>query len=74
MEDKGFGDRDTCGGVEEARDFVVSGVSEHDLVEEGGLAVAAGAAVGGVLVVVEGVVGGLDEVAAPEDEAAEVEV
>lgn len=74
MEEEGFGDGDTCGGVEEARDGVVSGVLEHDFVEEGGFAVAAGAAVDGVLVVVEGVVGGLDEVATAEDEVAEVEV
>lgn len=74
VEEEGFGDGDPCGGVEEGGDGVVGGVVEHDLLEEGGLSVAAGAAVEGVLVVVEGVVGGLDEVAAAEDEASEVEV
>ncbi|KAF7822908.1 hypothetical protein G2W53_021052 [Senna tora] len=70
----GFGDADTCGGVEEGGDSVIGGVLEHDFVEEGGLAVAAGAAVLGVLVVVEGVVGGLYEVAAAKDELAEIQV
>lgn len=71
MEEEGLGDGDSGGGVEEGGDAVVVGVVEHDLSEEGGLAVAAGAAEGGVFVVVEGVVGGLDEVAAAEDEGAE---
>ncbi|CAN6706362.1 unnamed protein product [Malus baccata var. baccata] len=68
FEKQGFGDADLGGGVEEARDLVVGGVLEHDLVEEGVFAIAAGSAVLGVLVVVEGVVGGLAEVAAAEDE------
>ena len=74
MEEKRFGDGDARGGVEEARDGIVVGFIEHDLAEERGLAVAAGAAVEGVLVVVEGVVGGLDEVPAAEDQVAEVRV
>lgn len=74
MEEKGLREADTCGGVEEGGDLVVGGVLEHDFVEEGGVAVAAGAGVLGVGVVVESVVGGLAEVAAAEDESAEVEV
>lgn len=73
-EKKGFRLADFGGGVEEGDDFVVGGGVEHYLLEEGGFAVAAGAAVLGVLVVVEGVVGCLAEIAAAEDEIAEGEV
>ncbi|KAG6419453.1 hypothetical protein SASPL_121675 [Salvia splendens] len=69
-EEDGLGDAELGGGVEEAGDLVVGGGVEHDFVEEGLLAVAAAAGVLGVGVVVEGVVGGLAEVAAAEDEAA----
>lgn len=44
MEEEGLGNGDSGGGVEERRDVVVVGVVEHDLSEEGGLAVATGAA------------------------------
>jgi len=71
VEEEGLGDGDPCGGIEERRDVIILGAVQHDLAEEGGLAVAAGAAVERVLVVVEGVVGGLDEVPAPEDQGAE---
>ena len=74
MEKEGFGVADFGGGVDEGDDLVVGGGVEHEAVEEGGLAVAAGATVFGVLVVVEGVVGCLAEVAAAEDEFAEGEV
>jgi len=71
VEEEGLGNGDSGGGVEERCNVVVVGVVEHDLSEEGGLAVAAGAAEWRILVVVEGVVGALDEVAATEDEGAE---
>ncbi len=74
MEKKGFGLADFGSGVKEVDDLIVGGGVEHDFVEEGGLSIAAGATVLGVLVVVEGVVGGLAEVAAAEDEFAEGEV
>ena len=74
VEKKGFGVADFGGGVEEGDDLVVGGGVEHDFVEEGGLSIAAGAAVLGALVVVECVIGGLAEVAAAEDELAEGEV
>lgn len=75
VEDECLGDGDTCGGVEEGGDGVVCGVLiEHDLVKEWGFSVAARATVKRVLVVVEGVVGGLYEVAASEYEGSEVQV
>lgn len=74
MKEKGLGDADTCGAVEKEEDFVIGGVLEHDLLEEGGLPVAAGTTVLGVLVVVEGIVGGLYEVAGAEDEPSKVQV
>lgn len=74
MPEDGFANADFGGGVEEAVDLVIGGGFEHDFAEEGFLAVAAAAGVLGVLVVVEGVIGGLAEVAAAEDEAAEAEV
>lgn len=65
---------DSCCGVEKGGDFVTGGVLENDFLEEGLLSIATAPAILGVLIVVEGVVGGLAEVAAPEDEAAEVQV
>lgn len=65
---------DSCCGIEKGGDFVTGGVLENDFLEEGLLSIATAPAILGVLIVVEGVVGGLAEVAAPEDEAAEVEV
>lgn len=49
-------------------------VFKHDFVEERGFAIATRAAVFGVLVVVEGVVGGLTKVPTLEDEFAEGEI
>ncbi|KAF7833910.1 hypothetical protein G2W53_008769 [Senna tora] len=72
--EKSLGNADAGGCVEEGGDGVIGGVVELDLMEEGGFTVAAGAAEAGVGVVVEGVVGGLNEVAASEDEVAEAEV
>lgn len=60
-------DADFCCGVEETRDLVVGSICEHDFLEKVLLAVSAAAAVLGVFVVVEGIVGGLAEVAAPEN-------
>lgn len=54
--------------------MILGGICEHDFLEEVFFAVAAAAAVLGVLVIVEGVVGGLAEVAAAENEVAEAEV
>ncbi|GMN29885.1 hypothetical protein TIFTF001_002607 [Ficus carica] len=61
-------------GVDKGGDFVAGGVLQHDVAEEGVLGVAGVAAVGGDGVGVKGVVGGLAEVAAPEDELAEAQV
>ncbi|KAL1363180.1 hypothetical protein AAHE18_03G131900 [Arachis hypogaea] len=71
---KRFGDGHARGAVQKARDSVTFEIIKHDFLEERGLPVTAGAAVGGVFVVVEGVIGGLDEVAAAEDEVEEVRV
>lgn len=65
---------DAGGAVEEAGDGVVLSGREADLLEEVVLAVSAAAGVLGVLVVVEGIVGGLAEVSAAEDELPEGEV
>ncbi|GMN63625.1 hypothetical protein TIFTF001_032699 [Ficus carica] len=65
---------DARGGVDEGDDLVAGGVLQHDVAEEGVLGVAGVAAVGGDGVGVKGVVGGLAEVAAPEDELAEAQV
>lgn len=62
------------GGVQEASDSVIGSVVKHDFIEERGLAVPAAAGVLGVGVVVEGVVGGLAEVATPQDEESQAEV
>lgn len=74
MEEQGLGEADAGGGVEEGNDVVVGGVREEDFAEDGRLAEAAGAAVLGVLVAVEGVVGDLAEIAATENESPEREV
>lgn len=65
---------DFGGGVEESGDLVIRSSSKHDFLKEVILAVSAAATVPRVFVVVEGVVGGLTEVAASENEVAEVEV
>lgn len=74
MEEEGLGDTDAGGGIEEGNDVVGGGVGKEACAENGGLAVAAGAAVLGVLVAVEGVVGDLAEVSATEDELPKSEV
>lgn len=74
MEEEGFVDADSGRGIYKVVHLVIVRVFEHDFVEELGSAVAAAATVGRVCVVVEGVIGGLAEVAAPENELAEVKV
>lgn len=64
MEHEGFREADAGGGVEEGGDFIIGGVNEHDLWEQRFDTVSAGAAVFGVLVIDEGVVSSLTEVAA----------
>jgi len=74
MEKEGFGEADTSSGVEERGDLIVFGVVKHHFMKEVALAVPASAAIPGVLVVVEGIICGLAEVATSENKFAEAEV
>ncbi|KAK7323897.1 hypothetical protein VNO77_27399 [Canavalia gladiata] len=66
-------DRDFGSNIEEWSNGVVIGVVEYDLAEKGRLVITIGIAVKGVMV--EGVIGGFDEIVAGEDEGgSEVQV
>lgn len=67
MEQERFRETDPSSGIQKRFHSVIGGRFQHDFVEESGLAIAAGAAELGVLVVVEGVIRGLAEVATAED-------
>ena len=74
MQDEGFREADTCGGVEVGGDFIIGGADKHDLFKQEFQAEAAGAAVSGVLIIDEGVVSCLTEVSASDNELPEAEV
>ena len=73
-ENEGFRDADAGAGVNVSGDFVMIGVYQLHLFEQSLLAVSAGAAVFGVLVIDEGIIRCLTKFSASDDEFSESEV